>query len=393
MNKTGFYRLLIVSSEFPPGPGGIGTHAHALARFFSEHGWEVKVITPQDYADDEMIKVFRAKQSFSIRRLKHIPGVPIEGLYRLLVLWNNIRQWRPHVIMATGERMVWLTAFLTRFFRIPWVAIGHGTEFEVTISWERALSRWAFSRADTLVCVSKYTRSRMEAMGIKPRKLFVVHNGADARRFRPADSNDHRMWLKSYGLEQAYIILTVGSVTERKGQDIVIRALPKILKKEPRVHYLIVGLPREKERLQKLARTIGVSDHVHFLGCLNNDELLRAYQSADVYVMVSRHSKDGDFEGYGISVLEAALCGVPAVVSGNSGLEEAVIDGHTGFVVPPEDPDATAEAILRFIRDPDLRNMMAENARRRAITECTWEVRGHRYREILESLVQTKSNE
>ena len=128
------------------------------------------------------------------------------------------------------------------------------------------------------------------------------------------------------------------------------RALPAIRETVPDVHYAIVGLPTLGDEIRRLAGELGVADRVHLLGRLDEARLVRLLNAADVFVMTSRHTQDGDFEGYGIAVIEAALCGIPAVVAGGSGLSEAVADGETGLCVAPEDPAATADAIRQAAR-------------------------------------------
>src|SRR5262249_42098920 len=163
-----------------------------------------------------------------------------------------------------------------------------------------------------------------------------------------------------------------GSVTERKGQDVVIRALPHILHQLPNTHYFIIGLPAKATEFAALAQKLGVADYVHFLGRVDAGTVVRYLNCADLFVMTSRHSHDGDFEGYGIAVVEAALCSRPAVVSANSGLAEAIIDGETGLCVPEEDEIATAQAIISLLRNESRRCAMGEAAQRRAMAEQTW---------------------
>ncbi len=380
-------KVLILSTEFPPGPGGIGSHAYAIAQQLSKRGWQVKVLSPQDYATKEEIRVFNARQEFSVLHLRQVPFSPAEGVYRLFVLWKTVRTWRPYVILASGSRAVWIAAFLRSFVAFPVVAVGHGTEFGTTRVLERAYTRWAFSRVDAVVCVSHFTKRQMERMGIKARLVKVIHNGADAAKLKLLPREQALQFRRRLGLEAAFLLLTVGNVTRRKGQDVVIRSLPSILTRHPNVHYLVVGLSTEQEAFQQLAEQLRVGDHVHFLGKLDDEHLLQAYNAADLFVMTSRYTEDGDFEGYGIAVIEAALFRLPAVVSGNSGLAEAVVNGETGVVVPPEDPESTAQAIMRFLENRDLLHEMSAKARLYALRECTWDARGNEYERLLRSVI------
>ena len=232
----------------------------------------------------------------------------------------------------------------------------------------------------------------MLALGVRPQKERVIPNGADDDLFRPVEKASIESFRQRLGLGNNPLLLTVGNVTERKGQDVVIRALPELLQSIPEVHYLLVGLPTIREELTNLAQRLGVEDRVHFLGRLDSQTLVAAYNACDVYVMTSRHSQSGDFEGYGIAAVEAALCGKPAVVSGGSGLEEAILPDQTGLVVPEDDPGATAAAIARLLQDDPLRLQFGLKARERALQEQTWANRVVLYDQALREIISRPGN-
>lgn len=380
-------KLLIVSSEFPPGPGGIGTHAHLLALELQQLGWEIVVISRQDYAQPEEISKFNARQPFHIEYLSPVRTLPLELFYRGVVVQRWISRWKPDVILASGMRSVWLTAVLARTNRVPFVSVGHGTEFLLGRVYERRLTRWAYSQSTRVICVSQYTHQTMLRAKIHPRHATVIHNGADEHQFFPLPAAEVEQQRAALDFENTRLLITVGNVTERKGQDIVIRALPSILRAYPDVHYLIVGLPSCERQFREIAVALGVEEHVHFLGRVTAEALVTFLNISDVFVMTSRRTPEGDVEGYGIAVVEAALCGKPAVVAADSGLAEAIIAGHTGFIVPPNDPDATAECITRLLSDDALRREMGHNARIRALHEQTWTHRATEYHNLLISLI------
>jgi phosphatidylinositol alpha-1,6-mannosyltransferase len=380
-------RLLLIATEFPPGPGGIGTHAFALALHLTRLGWEITVVSPQDYAADAEVAAFNRAQPFRVVRLGRVPTTPFKLLYRWLVARRALREFQPHVLVATGERAVWLAGLLTRRQPRPWLAVGHGSEFVPGESWERRLTRRAFAQASAVVCVSEFTARVMASAGIRPRRVRVIPNGADAARFRVLPEAEVVAFRNRRGWSGARLLLTVGNVTERKGQQVVIRALPLVLKRQPDTHYLIVGLPTRRAEFTQLAQELGVADHVHFLGRVEADEVLRCLNACDAFVMTSTITKDGDCEGYGIAVVEAALCGRPAVVSAGSGLAEAIVDGETGFAVPAGDAEATASAILRLLDDEPLRRRLGQAALARARNEQTWENRMKEYDALLRGLL------
>jgi len=188
-------------------------------------------------------------------------------------------------------------------------------------------------------------------------------------------------------LGKAPLLLSVGHVNERKGHDVVIRALPEILSVAPDVHFVVIGLPTLRARLEALAAQAGVTEHVHFLGRVGQDTLLEAYNACDIFLMPSRNAPDGDFEGFGIAAVEAALCGKPSIVSVGSGLAEAVQGEVTGICILEDDPAAMAAAVIRLLSTPELRTQMGEAARQRAISEQTWSVRVREYDEFLRAVV------
>jgi phosphatidylinositol alpha-1,6-mannosyltransferase len=379
-------RLLLVSTEFPPGPGGIGTHSYQLAAHLARLGCHVRVASSQDYSVAGEIAAFNQAQRFEITRLRPFGPAPVEAMYRLATLQRLLWRHRPDALIASGERAVWLVALLARVNSLPWLAAGHGTEFGTTQRWEARLTRWSFSQANVVVCVSEYTRGRMHALGVRSRRDVVIPNGADERVFMPLGAQVCRDFRRRYNLGGARLLLTVGNVTNRKGQDVVIRALPEILATELNTHYLLVGMPTAREELAALAARLGVAQHVHFLGRLEQADLVAAYNACDVFVMTSRHSANGDFEGYGIAAAEAALCGRPAVVSRGAGLAEAVVDGHTGLHVAEDDPRDTAAAITRLLQDAALSERLGRQAHERALREQTWARCVGEYYQLLQEL-------
>lgn len=380
-------RLLLISSEFPPGPGGIGTHAYQVAHHLRGLGWDISVLTPQDYVSEEEIERFNESQDFPVVRFRPVSTSGAKTLYRWRVASQWIKTWRPDIILASGDRAIYLSAGLALRHRLPWVAVEHG---RVPGGGELGLKRWAFGRADAAVCVSNYTRQRMLGMNIKPRAGQVIPNGADANKFQVLPRGEVQNFRDGLKLNASHILLTVGNVTDRKGQDVVISALPYILKEVPAAHYLAVGLPTKQEEFMRLARQLGVAGHVHFLGKVDDYALVRLLNGCDVFVMTSRHTSD-QFEGYGIAVVEAALCGKPAVVSANSGLAEAIIDGKTGFCVPEGDAMATAEAVTPLLTNEALRQQVGEAARKRALEEQRWEDRAKAYDTLLRSLLRPRA--
>lgn len=377
-------RLMIFSTEFPPGPGGIGTHAWQLALNMVRTGWQVSVLTLQDYASDADIQAFNKSQPFLVNTLHRKRQTSRDVIHRWDRLRREVTNWEPDVLVATGEQAVLVAA--ASKINVPKIAIWHGVI--PPVRWRKLIYRWAYQHVDYVVAVSHYSSTKMAEMGIRPRQQSVITNGADAAHFKVLPEAPVAQFRAELGLPTQPLLLTVGNVSERKGQDIVIRALPEVLAQLPDAHYLIAGLPTKQVELVELANQIGVGSHVHFLGQVSQVMLPVIYNASDIFVLTSRHSSDGQFEGYGIVAVEAALCGKPAVVTNNSGLMEAVWDGETGLVVPENDPKATAQALLLLLLDPGKIVRMGQAARSRALKEQTWEICMQQFDHLLREMIR-----
>jgi phosphatidyl-myo-inositol dimannoside synthase len=379
-------RVLLLSSEFPPGPGGIGVHNYHVAYHLNRLGMDVAVVTKQDFAGTQEIAEFNQKQPFPITSFQAQNSAFRQILHRWQVIMRSMSEWKPDIVLVGGAKMVWLASAIMSIRRIPWVSIGYGTEFGYQSQLHHRLTQFAFACSTATVCITNYTHRYMLERGFRPRQTHVIHPGADSTRFKVLPPEQCNAFRKEQGLEQAKVLVTVGHVAYRKGQDIVIRALPAVLDRFPDTHYVIIGLPTNQAEFSTLAAELGIQDHVRFLGKVSSEQLLLYLNICDVFVMTSRHHK-GEFEGFGIAAVEAALCGKPSVVSANSGLVEAVDDGKTGIVVPENDPAATAKAIIALFENETQRKTMGQAALKRAISAQTWEICGAKYHEYLSKII------
>jgi phosphatidyl-myo-inositol dimannoside synthase len=374
-------RLLVLSSEFPPGPGGIATHAHQLSLHLSRLGWNVTVVTPQDYAEASDVAAFNAAQPFRVSSVAGSGGRMARSMRRMATTLSTLRESSPAVILATGRASVRVAAWLPH--RRPVVAVAHGPEVAPVGAAGRRLARAAFGRADVVVCVSESVRSKFDALGAAAPAATVITNGADEEMFSPAPADRARAFRARAGVgDGAPLLLTVGTVKERKGQDVVVRALPKLLERWD-VHYAVVGPELEPGRLAALARDLGVAERVHVVGSASRPELVDAYRACDVFVLTSRSMASGDYEGFGIVVVEAALCERAAVVTEGAGLVEAVEPGVTALVVSEDDLVGVANAVDSLLADPERRRAMGAAARHRALASQTWTDVALRYDALL----------
>ena len=364
--------ILIISTEFPPAPGGIGSHAFALANELTKLNWKVLVATEQNYSTQKEIDTFNQSQDFPIYQLQPTPSL-FSLVRKTFFLIKLIIKNKPKYICGTGKHGAWFAFFIAKICFKKSILIGHGTEFTVGMS-ERSkkMNNYIYSNSNLLIPVSYYTEKIINSTGILNKNTCVIHNGADQNNYYILKNEVINEFKKTNDLNDKKIIITLGNVTLRKGQEWVIRSFPQIIQKHPTTHYFCIGLPTIKNELEKLSIELGVSENIHFLGRLSNQEINQWLNASDIFAMTSVNNK-GDFVGFGISVIEAALCAKMAIVTNESGVIESIVDNVTGFGVPERDSLAISKKIIYILDNIDIKSKMDKNALERAINDFTWD--------------------
>jgi phosphatidylinositol alpha-1,6-mannosyltransferase len=373
--------VALVTMEFPPEAGGIGEHAFQVARALSAAGLAVAVICPRPRVVNQTHLDFDRGQPFAVQRIIPPSGGPSAYLHRLWTVVRALREARPRCVVASGRRGVAYGWFAPRLLSIPSVSVGHGTEFSLPGRMSRVLVAFLFNSFQACVAVSRFTGGLMAACGISPSRIRVIHNGADSSFFDPAlvtGAPDR--------LGNRRVLLTVGRVCERKGQDLVLRALPDLLPDFPDLLYAVVG-PCADPSFPSLVEDLGLGAHVLLTGEVDRSRLREWFRAAHVYILASRITPAGENEGFGISMAEAALMGLPGIGSRGCGVEEIIEDGETGILVGMEDTVAIGRAIRGLLSDEESRQRMGARARVRALEQFSWERSGREYVRLCRSLM------
>ena len=236
----------------------------------------------------------------------------------------------------------------------------------------RAILGGAAGIVATSKWVAQLASEVMTEVGVeKPPAVAALDLGTDPVHFNP--SRDTGALRRRWGVGEGPIILTVARLVPHKGQDMGIRALSMLARDFPDLRYIMVGEGHDEMRLREMARELGVSGRVGFVGPMRDDELPEAYATSTIYLGASRIDNQINVEGFGISFLEAGASGVPSVAGDSGGVRSAVRDGETGIVVPPTDPDAIADSIRSLLLNPDRRKQMGRAARHAVETHYNWD--------------------
>jgi phosphatidylinositol alpha-1,6-mannosyltransferase len=207
-------------------------------------------------------------------------------------------------------------------------------------------------RQATIICVSGYTQRAVQAV-LPALHTVVIPNGVDAARYqhRPVDLPEKR----------GPTILAVGQVKARKGFHILAQAMRQVRAAVPGAQAVFIGDMADAaycDLVKAQLNADGLADAVRWLGRVPDETLLGWYHAADVFALPALDA-GGKFEGFGLVYLEASAAGLPVVGTRDCGAEDAIRDGKTGFLVPQNDPSATADALIRLLNDSDLRARMA----------------------------------
>jgi len=265
------------------------------------------------------------------------------------------------------------------------VALTHGHEvwWAKVFPFSLALSKIARS-VDVLTHLGNFTKNEISQSfnSQSAHSMEKLAPGIDTSHFAPDPSSS--LLRNELGLSSAKVIVSVGRLVHRKGQDRLIQALPAIRQKIPNAHLLLVGEGPYRKKLEALAHKSGVTDAVTFIGRVQYSDLPQYICVGDIFAMPCRSRFAGlEVEGLGIVYLEASACGLPVIAGNSGGAPDAVLDGITGVVVDGENLAAISKAIVDLLSNPEKAHQMGIAGRNWIIEEWSWDRWAKRFWEIL----------
>ncbi len=372
-------RILLVTNDFPPRRGGIQSYLEQFVRRLVSAGDELTVYAPRwkgapDYDRAAPFVVVRHPGTLMLPE----PGVDrrMRGLIRecgIETVWFGAAA--PLALLASRAR----SAGAARV-----VASTHGHE----VGWSmlpgaRSALRRIGADTDVITYVSRYTRDRFASAFGPDARLEHLPPGVDTECFRP-DPLARAELRERYRLGDRPTTVCVSRLVARKGQDMLIRAMPEIRRRVAGAALVIVGGGPDADTLHKLAQHCGVAADVVFTGGVPAAELPGHYAMADVFAMPCRTRGAGlDVEGLGIVFLEAAAAGVPVVAGRSGGAPETVRDGETGRVVNGRAHEEIVDAITDLLTDPDRARLMGQAGRDWISRDWNWQTHSGRLAALL----------
>ena len=371
---------LLLTYDFPPIGGGIARWMAELARRYP--AGSLVVSTGQQGDASEVDAGFPNR----VDRLA-IPSGRLRTLQGIL-LWSR----RVAVLArSTDASFIWCGNIKPAAYPAKWTMERTGTPFGILLhggdllilqhqvhqsTVKRKTAAALLGSAAVLVANSDWTRDRCLTLlseldiDATPDRVRVVPLGADHEFFRPG--LDTREVRARYGLGEGRWLLSVARLSRHKGIDTALQALARLRTRYPDLHYAVVGTGEEQAALAAEAVELGVADRVRFLTGVPDRDLPALYNTAEVYLGVSRLMEQR-VEGFGISLAEASACGIPVVAGRSGGIPAAVRDGETGVLVDAESAAAVSEALSRLLDDPTLRARLGAAGRRAVESHYNWD--------------------
>lgn len=388
-------KILLVSSISPLGMSGSSRVLHDMADYLCARGHHVDVLTYTSAQGNARLGGDAPRYSVHEVTPQGLPGTSsLVMFYRLVAL--SLRHRYDLVLCGVAYPSAILAYLARAMTRCPYAIFSHGED--VTMVKGSRLKTLLLARVLSNACIimANSNSTRREAISISPtidrERVAIVPLWLDPTRFERIPQAAVDALRAHLDLIGKRVILTVGRLEERKGQDTVIRALRTVRESIPDVCYVIAGMG-DQARLRALTKSMMVEDIVTFVDHLSDAGLPALYHLCEVFVMVSRWDPVTHYvEGFGLVYLEAAACGKPSIAGSMGGSADAVEDGETGLIVDPNSADETAHAITSLLSDPVRAAVMGEAGRRRVYEYFGKERRLAYMAQLLESAGSTTSN-
>lgn len=365
-------RVLCITNDFGPRAGGIETFVIGLIERMP-HG-SVVVYTSQQGDTSEYDQRWFTQFGVEVIRDKSkvlLPSLRVGREVRKLIAARGIH----NIFFGAAAPLGLLAQGLRKAGATRMVALTHGHE----VWWAKV---WPFTSAirrigngvDVLTYLGDFTKNAI-SRSLSPTaqaSMVRIAPGIDTTHFAPVA--DAQQLKKELELDQKRVIVSVGRLVHRKGQDTLVEALPAILKEFPDAHLLFVGVGPHLEYIHKRAIQLGVLGSISFVGRVQYNELPRFISVGEIFAMPSRSRLAGlEVEGLGIVYLEASACGLPVVGGLSGGAPDALVEGETGYAVDGLKPEDVAAAVVKLLKDPKSAAEMGKRGREWIIQEWEWQ--------------------
>ena len=373
-------KVLLVTNDLGPRAGGIETFILGLLDQLP--GSEIAIYTASQEGSELFDLQLMERTGVEIIRDRSSILLPTPWVNRRVR--SVMKKYGSEIIwFGAAMPLSWMAGLLKRAGAKRVVAMTHGHE----VWWAKLPPfRFIFKRAtrsiDVLTFLGDFTRAAMAPIVNHRCTMVQIAPGISINHFYPGEKS--YLLQEELALMERKVLLCVGRLVHRKGQDNLLSALPKILSQHPEAVLLLVGIGPRQKKLNKLVKRYDLQSHVRFVGRIGYEKLPEYFRLADLFVMPSRSRLFGlEVEGLGIVYLEASACGIPVLAGASGGAPDAIQRGVTGETVDGGKIDQIANAINEMLDHPKRLSEMGAAGRRWSEESWSWPIWGERFRSTL----------
>jgi glycosyltransferase involved in cell wall biosynthesis len=381
-------RLCIITHTFLPHVGGIEKVVNEQSKRLCTRNFEPMVVTnridtPRSYVVDGVkVECYESlNMGFRLGIPYSIPTVASFPIFLKAVNSSKIVHAHGHPYLTSL-----VAAKLAKKYSKPFVLTQHNTFIEYNNIFDDVeqlndltVGKQTLKDADKIITVSNATRDYVLSLGAKPEKVKVIHNGVDLVKFKPSTSEREKIRKKLGIPHDAFVVLTVRRLVYKNGVDTLIESANIAVKKNNRIIFLVVGKGPDSDKVKWRIQQLGIEKNFRLAGFVSDEDLPAYYNAADLFVLPSKSG-----EGLPLVALEAMACALPVIATDVGGIREILIDDY-GKLVPPNQPELLAKAILEFALvdfsscKSELRFLMEE--------KFSWDANVERLVELYEGLI------
>ena len=371
--------------DFPPSIGGVANYWSNLARHMPANDFVVLANDMENTIDFDMKQSYLIYRKNLISKNRWIWPKWVNLLYHT---YKIIKQENIENVIVTHVLPCGTVAYLLKkILKIDYFVSLHGLDISnaAKTAKKRKLAKKVLRGAKAIIVNSQFTADLLK------RKLGCIKCSVNVNIIHPCPNIVYRKideekldsFVKDSNLSGKRMILTVSRLIERKGHDMVLHAMQKVINRFPDLVYAIVGKGPQEKKLKELTSSLNLKNNVKFFSDIQDNELPYFYKASDLFIMPTRELEDGDIEGFGIVYLEANSFGKPVIAGSAGGAVEAVVHNSTGLVVGPENVNEIAQGIISLLTNKDRAYRMGDQGIRRVEDGFTWDRQGGKLEKLL----------
>ena len=372
MNK----KVLVLTENFPPISGGSGRWFWELYSRLPKEQYLIladDLLGASEFDSTHQLNILRIPLKSTEWGLKSIRGLKfywrVFWQIRKIIKQHHITHLHCGRVIHEGVT-AWLLKLITG---TPYLCYVHGEDVETaaTSGEHNLMVKQVCKHAELLICNSHNSANIVKRLNYaSDDKINVLHPGVDASLFVPSAADDE--FKQQMGWQGRKVIITVGRLQARKGQDMMLRATALLKQQFPDILYVIIGRGECIDSLMALTAELSINEYVQFLTDVSDAQMIQCYQQSDMFILPNR-TIGNDIEGFGMVLVEAQACGKPVIAGDSGGTKETMLVNQSGLVIDCTDAQLISTMVAKLLADPKSSLQMGKIGRKHVESELDWQ--------------------